>query len=172
MQHTEVYNTGYEIKLIITSVPHVSSVASTIFRPWTFSSSTAIFSLFLCSLSSPLCFLLFLYILYFYNICCTFFLALIPCLFTDNLLLWLGVGVETHSVPSAASGYLGVYGQAAFVPSTSMSRDRTSIIIKQRKEHVTLEMFFDPRVILRKNGCERLTFITSKHGLMFCYWII
>lgn len=88
------------------------------------------------------------------------FSALIPGLFTDNLFLWQGVGVETHSVPSAASGYLGVCGHAAFVPSTSMSSERTSIIIKQRKEHITLELFFDSKVILWKIVLERLTFFS------------
>ena len=65
-----------------------------------------------------------------------YLLALIACLFTENLFLWLGVGVETHSVPSAASGYLGVYSHAAFVPSLSMSSKRSSSNIKQRKQHI------------------------------------
>lgn len=65
-----------------------------------------------------------------------YLLALIARLFTENLFLWLGVGVETHFVPSAASGYLGVYSHAAFVPLMSMSSKRSSSIIKHRKQHI------------------------------------
>lgn len=93
-------------------------------------------------------------------------MALIACLFTDNLFLWLGVEVETNSVPTAASGYLGVYGHAAFVPSTSMSSKITSVIIKQRKVHITLELFFNSQVILRKIIChEKLSSFQEKENM-------
>lgn len=94
---SKAHNTVYEIKLIIIFVPHVSLVTSIIFSPWTLCCSSAISVPLLLKLA----FVLPHSSMYFYNICCTF-LALILCLFTDNLFLWLAVGVETHSWPSAA----------------------------------------------------------------------
>lgn len=59
-------------------------------------------------------------------------------MFTDNLFVWQGVGVETHSVPSAASGYLCVWGNAAFVPSTSMSSEGPVFLPSREKSTLQL----------------------------------
>lgn len=102
----------------------VCLVASIIFSPWTFSSSLLLFSLsFRSSLNSSSCLP-----------SCAFYLSpYCTCVY------WKPGCGGRNTLCAFCSFWLPWY--AAFVPTTSMSNERTSIIIEQGTKHITLKLF-------------------------------